>query len=781
MPTPILLTLILLGIAAVLFITERLSMDLVALLALAVLALTGLVTPTEALSGFSNPAVVTIWATFILSAGLTRTGIAGWIGRLMVKFSGKSEARLLLVIMLAGAFLSAFMNNIAVTAMLLPVVLDISRRTHRPPSKLLIPLVFSAHLGGLTTLIGTPSNILVSNALQDFGLLPFGMFDFAPMGIIITLAGILYLLIFSRRLLPSRHPVKEFQRGDHEMGEAFAIEERLFVISIPEESALQDKTLAESHLGSALGVNVVGIRRHGKTDLAPDPQARLHANDRLLVTGRPDRLLELLNDEQLVIDDQEISLEDLVSEEIKVIEVGLSTQSKLIGHTLEEVSFRQRYGGIVLAVWRGDAPLRTNLETVPLERGDILLIQGTQEDLDHIRQTPDFLVSVTNPPDAYRMRERLMLIGIPEHSSLAGKTLIESHMGDAYGLGVMGIIRTGKTHLMPEPTALILAGDTLIVKGRRRDLAALRALSNLEIDYNAKPSYTEIETDQIGMVEVVLSPQSSLAGKSLRVINFRERFGLTVLGIWRGGHPHRFNIRDIPLRFGDALLVFGDRQKLRLLAQDPEFLVLTEKVQAPPRLERAAIAALLMLGVVALTGLGALDIAIAAVTGAALMVLTGCLTMNEAYQAIEWRAIFLIAGMLPLGTAMQTSGTTQFLADTVGRLTAPYGITIQLLGLFLLATLATQVMPNPVVTVLMAPIALTTAAQMGYNPQALLMVITIAVSSNFLNPVSHPANVLIMGPGGYKFSDYIKSGLPLLVLIILITLFVLPTFWPLFP
>jgi di/tricarboxylate transporter len=268
-------------------------------------------------------------------------------------------------------------------------------------------------------------------------------------------------------------------------------------------------------------------------------------------------------------------------------------------------------------------------------------------------------------------------------------------------------------------------------------------------------------------------------GKTLRAIDFRERYGLSVLAIWHGGRAYRYNLRDMPLRFGDALLIFGAREKLRLLAQDPEFLVLTEDVQPAPRLQKAPFAALLMLGVVVSVGIGVLPIAIAAVTGAALMVLSGCLTMNEAYRAIQWKAIFLIAGMLPLGVAMQTSGTAEFLAAGVQRLTEGYGVMVQLVGLFLLTGLAAQIVPNPVVVVLMAPIAISTAQSQGFSPYALMMVIAVAASSSFLSPVGHPANVLIMGPGGYRFKDYVKVGLPLLLLIMLVALLVLPVFWPL--
>jgi di/tricarboxylate transporter len=188
-----------------------------------------------------------------------------------------------------------------------------------------------------------------------------------------------------------------------------------------------------------------------------------------------------------------------------------------------------------------------------------------------------------------------------------------------------------------------------------------------------------------------------------------------------------------------------------------------------------------MLSVVLSVGLGLIPIAIAAVAGATLMVLTGCLNINDAYRSISWNAIFLIAGMLPLGIAMQTSGTADFLVENVIALVEPYGAQALIAGIFLLTLFASQVMPNPVVTVLMVPIALTTAQGLGYSPYAFAMVVAVAASASFLSPVGHPANILIMGPGGYRFRDYFKAGIPLAIITLLVVLFVLPVFWPLIP
>jgi di/tricarboxylate transporter len=332
---------------------------------------------------------------------------------------------------------------------------------------------------------------------------------------------------------------------------------------------------------------------------------------------------------------------------------------------------------------------------------------------------------------------------------------------------------------MPESDTIIMAGDQLLVKGSERGIKIMQALHDLEINFNVHPSFTDMETEHIGLLEVVLSPQSSLPGKTLRQSQFRERFGLSVLAIWRAGNARRSGLRDLPLRFGDALLVFGPREKLQLVADDSNFLPLTEKIQTPPRLEKAPLSALIMLGVVTAAAMGGLDISIAAVVGATLMVVSGCLSIGEAYQSISWNAIFLIAGMLPLGIAMQTSGTAEFLAGNIVSLLTPYGVQVLIGGVFLLTVLATQVMPGSVVALLLLPITLATAQSLGYSPYAFAMVIALGTSANFLSPVSHPSNILIMGPGGYRFNDYLKVGIPLMLIALLMVLFVLPVFWPL--
>ncbi len=232
---------------------------------------------------------------------------------------------------------------------------------------------------------------------------------------------------------------------------------------------------------------------------------------------------------------------------------------------------------------------------------------------------------------------------------------------------------------------------------------------------------------------------------------------------------------------GDALLIHGPREKIKLLGAEPDFLVLTEAAQEVPRASRAPAAVLVMAAVLVPVILGWLPISIAAVMGVTLMVLTGCLTMEEAYRYIEWRAVFLIAGMLPLGIAMEQTGAAQFLAEGMVAAIGGLGPLAVVAGFYIIAALASQVMPNPAVAVLLAPVALSTAGDLGISPYPLMMTVAVSASAAFLSPVAHPANLLVMGPGGYRFADYLKVGVPLTLVVMAVVLVVLPIVWPFNP
>lgn len=595
-------------------------------------------------------------------------------------------------------------------------------------------------------------------------------------------------MLIGRHLLPSRDIKEAATVSSAEPGEMYDLHERIFVIRLPKDSSLAGRTLIESRLGAALGLHVMGIIRDGQTQLAPDPTTTLRPGDRLLVEGEPGRWAELRGRRHLTIEEDRLSIEHLSSTEVGFAEVRLPPGSSLVGQTLEQLDFRRRFGVIVLSIRRDDALLRTDVDETPLQQPDILLVQGTHSQLDALRSDPELAVSSAEEGRGpalgrvYRLEERLMLVRVPEDSSLDGKTLLDSRLGDAYGLGVIGIIREGTTRLMPEPGEQLMAGDTLLVKGRREALLIFDGLQSLEIDEAAMAAESltpdQLESEQVGLVEVVLPPRTTLAGKTLREVHFREKYGLNVLAIWREGRPFRSYLRDMALRHGDALLLHGTREKMKVLGRDPDFLVLTEEAQEAPRLKKAPVALLVMVAVLVPVMLGWLSIAITAVMGVVLMILTGCLTMDEAYRSIEWKAIFLIAGMLPLGIAMEQTGAASFLAEGMVSLVGVYGPLAVMAGLFVLAALASQVMPNPAVAVLLAPIAYNTASDMGVSSYPLMMAVAVSASAAFLSPVGHSANILVMGPGGYRFSDYTKVGVPLTLLVLVIVLIVVPIFWP---
>ena len=306
---------------------------------------------------------------------------------------------------------------------------------------------------------------------------------------------------------------------------------------------------------------------------------------------------------------------------------------------------------------------------------------------------------------------------------------------------------------------------------------------DVEADGDEPLQLEDLESDTIGFAEVTLSPRTTLVGRTLQELGFRERYGLTVLAIERGGRAYHWNVavRSMPMRFGDALLVHGPRSQLARLALDPDWLVLSEEVREAFRDRKAPIAAALMAGVILSVSLGWLKIYIAAPAGALLMVLTGCLTADEAYKFIEWKVLVLIAGMLALGLAMQSTGAAQLIAESVLGAAGSAGPLTLLAALFLSTALAAQFMPTAAVAVLMAPIALSSAASFGLSPYALLMVVAVGSSCAFMSPFGHAVNLLVMGVGGYRVSDYTRVGIPLVAVLLAVVLFILPLVWPLTP
>ncbi len=596
MTPQILFVLALVLAAAVVLISDRLRPDLVALLLLVILGLTGMVDVKELFSGFSNRAVITIIGLFIITEGLERTGATRILGQRLQRVSGVTEGRAVLVVMVAGAVLSLVMNTIAAAAVLLPAVVGITRQSSLRPSRLLMPLSFGVLLGGMATLF-TTANILVSAALVDQGYKPYGVLDFLPIGAPMALAGILFMVFVGRRLLPERGlgGQEEPRRAGGDLSEAYGMREAVCAAYVRPGSAMAGLSLAEGHWGERLGLNVIGISRGGGLSLAPAPE--------------------------------------------------------------EEV----------------------------LE-GDIVLFTGFADDED---------------------------------------------------LGHYGLVST------QDPTW-----------------------------------QGQLSSEQVSLIEAVLAPRSALAGKSLREIQFRERYDLSVLAIWREGNTLRDALGDLPLHFGDALLIQGRRSKINMLRKNPNFLILEEDTGVGVAVPRKAwLAVALTTLAVALPVFTPLPIAESAFTAACLMVLFNCLNMDEAYGAIEWKTIFLIAGMIPLGLAMTNTRAAAFVGGGLISLLGQWGPLAVAGGLYLVTTLLTQVLSGQVTPLVLAPIAIAAAQHVGVDPRGMAMAVAMGCSTAFLTPISHSANLLVMGPGGYKFKDYARVGLPLTALMFVVLLAGLALFW----
>jgi len=606
----IILVLTILGGAIVLFAWEKVGPDIVAMLVLITLAVTGLLTTNEAFSGFANPAVVTVWAIYIISEGLFRTGVADFLGAHILKFAGANEARLIAVIMLSVGFMSAFMNNIGATAVLLPAIVGISRQTKISPSRLLIPLSFASLMGGNMTLIGTPPNILISDILLEYTHgISFRFFDFLPMGIVLLGSGILYMVFIGRHLLP-KTSVKE--------------------------------------------------------DLASSYQIRDYATE---LTILPD--------------------------------------SPLVGKTIEESRFGENYNLTIIS---------------------------------KLNKSP-----ITRLSPQLSSTRRLVSRSLP--------------------------VRRTET---------IAANDVFLVNGNLKTLLKIKEKQGLKIGADILLSDRDLQSKQTSMAEILVAPASALVGHTLKDARFRDQFKLTVLALWRAGHPIRKKLAETSLQVGDVLLVQGHKEDFHLIDVDHGLLLLEPVVQERRRTEKAPVALAIMGTMLIVVTLGWLHISIVAVAAAFAMILLGVLTMDEAYRAIQWRSIFLIAGMLPLGIAMEKTGTAQLLADQIVVATHHWGAMGVLLGIYVLTLLLTQPMSNAAATVLMAPIAIDAAFSLNANPQAFLMAVVIAASTAFLTPIGHQANVLVYGLGNYKFTDFTKVGLGLTILYLLLVALLLPIIWPLF-
>lgn len=592
----------------VLFATDRVRLDIVAILVILALSLSGILTAKESVAGFGDPVVLLIAGLFVVGEGLYRTGIAYGVGNWLMRVAGTSEVRLLVLMMLVVAGLSAFMSSTGAVAILIPVVLTIASKIGVNPSRLLMPLAIASLIGGMLTLIGTPPNLIVSNALSSAGHAPFAFFDFAPIGLLVLLVAIVYVVAVRRRFLPGDEGASDTQGSE----------------------------------------------------------------------------------------------------------------------------------------------------------------QRTMRDL----------------ADAYGIADRFARLRIGAHSPLAGTTIAQALLRTRYGVTVLAIERKAKLRPSIIPALMdtaLLQGDILYIGADEAQLAQVIEAENLE-PLSLDEKQREEVIKEVGMAEVMLTPSSPLIGKSLKEARFRERYGLNAIGIQRKGEPLGQAGPQSRLAFGDVILIAGGWKNIDLInAQKHDFVLLTlpaEMQEVAPARSRAPIAMLVMLGMLVLLTLGDMASVTAILIAALAMVVSRCVSMEEAYRSINWQSIVLIAGMLPMATALEKTGGVKLIVDGLVSAAGDFGPYALMLGLFVVTSLFSQFISNTATTVLVAPIAIGAAQGMGVDPYAFLMTVAIAASTAFSTPVASPVNMLVLGPGKYRFNDFVKMGVPLQLLAMIMTLLAVPIVFP---
>ncbi len=621
------LTLAILAIAILLFVTEWLRVDVVALGVVVALMITELLTPAEAISGFSNSAVITIAALFIVGGAVLHTGLAAWIGQRILGIAGTDETRLIVVIMIAVGTLSGFMSSTGTVAVLLPAIIALARTAKISPSKLLIPLAFSSLLGGATTLIGTPPNIIVNDLLLAENLRlgetfysPFRFFDYTPIGLLLLAAGVVFMVTIGKRLLPDHVQVQDdLRENPAELISHYHLQDNLYYLRLGGQSTLAGQSIANASLRTDFDVTVIEITRRGERPLAQFGEQRI-------------------------------------------------------------------------------------------------ILQSKQ----------------------------------PEHIYPSAKTVLQ-------------------------------ADDMIIVKGEENDVRRMANQYQLILEPPLEDGTVSIVNRQVGIAEVLLPPRSKMVDKRLRETELGSKYNLTVLDIQRPGASEDMNIEETQLAFGDTLIIQGLWQDIHNLKRNRRDLVVIGEpgvMLDALNTQKAPIAALILGGMLVIMVTNALPLATASLLAALFMVLSGCLSMDEAYEAIDWKSIVLIAGMLPMAIALDQVGLVSVVADWTTDTLGDAQPRIILGGLFLLTSILTQVLSNTATTVLVAPIALAIAQQLGLQPYGLLMSVAIAASMAFASPVASPVNTLILGAGNYSFVDFFKVGLPMIFIMLIVSVVTIPIFFP---
>jgi len=573
-------------VAAVgLFASEKVRVDVVALVVLVTLVVLGIVTPAQALSGFSNEATVTVAAMFALSLGIERSGALDPLARLLMRI--RKPWLLTLALMVAIAPMGAFVKNVALVATFLPLALRVCASTRTSPARVLMPMAYAAQMGGVCTLIGTSSNLLADSLATQHGLPPFGVFEFTRLGALLAVAGIAYLMLFGRWLLPR-----------------------------------------------TIDVAVVTEQVVGKY----------------------------------------------------VTELCVPEDSPLVGKSVQEAKIRSTWGVLPLELLRGDARLWSPQQQ-PLQAGDVLLVRGQWERLEAFR-------------------------------------------------------KGAKLEFQPE--------------GR----------------------YGSTEEEAPILVEAMLKPGSELDGSTLAQLDFQRRYDAITLAIHRRGRLLRDKLRDTSLAGGDVLLVLVDERGAALLRADEHFLVLSEREDSGRTPRRAIAAIAIMVAVVVCSGLHWLPIPIAAIAGAVGMAAAGCFGRKDLYTGIDWKIIILLGAILPLGIAIDRSGLATAVVGQGMRAVGAHGPLLALLATYLLTALLTELMGHNPSVVLMIGIAVSVANSMHVHAQPFVVAVAFAAATSFATPTGYPTNTMVYYAGGYRFTDFMKAGIPLIVLFCALSMWLIPVYWP---
>lgn len=579
-----------LGIALVLFVWGKIRYDLVSLLALLFLVFWGIVPASEAFAGFGHPAVITVAAVLIISQALQNSGLVDIIARLLEKI-GKNFTLQLFVISTFVAVASSFMNNIGALAVLMPVAIHLARKNGYPPSYILMPIAFASLLGGMTTLIGTPPNIIVATFRLDVSGQSFGIFDFTPVGFFAVMIGILFITLIGWRLLPTRKPQSSAE-------DLFKIQNYITEVVIPPESKLKQTTIGEIQKISDADVVILGLVRDKARIHAPSSGMELKTNDILILEADTDALKSFIDKTDVkLVGGKKFHKDTKGSDDILIQEAIVQENSPLIGETTASLKMRSRYSINLLAIARRDKQIRQRIDHVRFKAGDVLLLQGRSININ------DAITSM---------------------------------------------------HCLP------------------------------------------------------LAQRGLTIGKPKRTI-----FALSVFAI-------------------AIILVIADL----------------------------------------------LPVQIAFSLAAIMMVMSKILHLNDLYTSIDWPVIVLLGAMIPVGVAFETSGGANLITHQIVELGSHLPIWA-LLGIIMIVTiLISSLINNAATVVLMAPIGINIARELNVSVDPFLMAVAIGASCAFLTPIGHQSNTLVLGPGGYKFSDYWRMGLPLVIIIIATCIPLILIFWP---